>query len=56
MRTAAPVLKSGSSVLGVAIEVLVAGFTTYAKVMAQLRNVKLATVGKVYELLLLIHR
>ena len=56
VRTPAPVLKSGSSVLGVAIEVLVAGFTTYAKVMAQLRNVKLATVGKVYELLLLIHR
>ena len=42
--------------LGVALEVFVTGFTAYAKVMTQVRDMKLAAVGKVYELLLLIHR
>ena len=56
MRTAASLLKSAGSMLGVALEVFVTGFTTYAKVMAQIRDMKFAAVGKVYELLLLIHR
>ena len=56
MRTAASLLKSTGSMLGVALEVFVTGFTAYAKDMTQVRDMKLAAVGKVYELLLLIHR